>query len=87
MSGYVIGEGAAPYGGTCGVGTPVNIQRKIDGKFKTIASLATNVEGKFSRKVPDRTGSYRVVSTAYTDGETGTECLPSQAAAKTHRHR
>jgi len=87
VSGYVIGQGAEPYGGVCGVGTPINIQRKIDGKFKTIASVATNIEGKFSRKVPDRTGQYRVVSTAYTDGETGTECLASQAAAKTHRHR
>ncbi|HYP23655.1 MAG TPA: hypothetical protein VEV43_08785, partial [Actinomycetota bacterium] len=88
VSGSVIGQGSdTEAGGTCGVGTPVNIQRKIDGKFKTIASLATDVDGKFSRKVPDRTGQYRVVSTRYTDAETGTECLPSQAAAKTHRHR
>lgn len=88
VSGSVIGQGSdTEAGGICGVGTPINIQRKIDGKFKTIASLASDVYGKFSRKVPDRTGQYRVVSTAYTDGETGTECLSSQAAAKTHRHR
>jgi Tol biopolymer transport system component len=88
VSGSAIGQGGeGAAGGTCGVGTPINIQRKIDGKFKTIASVATDVNGNFSKKVPDRTGSYRVVSTAYEDASTGTECLASQAAAKTHRHR
>ena len=88
VSGYVIGgEGAAPYGGVCGVGTPIKVQRMINGKFKTIASTTTDEDGNFSKKVPDRTGKYRVVSTAYTDAANETDCLASQAAAKTHRHR
>lgn len=88
VSGWVIGAGeAAPYGGTCGVGTPIKIQRQISGQFKTIAETLTNAEGTFSKKVPDRTGKYRVVSTAFTDAANGAECLASQAAARTHRHR
>lgn len=88
VSGYVIGGGeATPYGGTCGEGTPLNIQRLISGKFKTIASTTTSSDGTFSKKVPDRTGKYRVVSTAFTDEANGTECLASQSAGKTHRHR
>lgn len=88
VSGSAIGlTGEGPAGGICGVGTPIKIQRKIDGKFKTIASAVTNSEGNFSKKVPDKTGSYRVTSTAYTDEANGTECLASSAAAKVHRHR
>ena len=86
VSGWVIGPDAEYYGGTCGVGTPVKIQRQVSGKFKTIASTTTNENGRFSKKVPDRTGKYRVVTTAFTDEANDTECLASQAAAKTHRH-
>jgi hypothetical protein len=88
VSGSAIGEGGGgAAGGECGVGTPIKIQRMVKGNFKTIASATTNADGNFSKKVPDRTGKYRIVSTQYTDAATGNSCLASQAAAKTHRHR
>lgn len=87
VSGSAIGQGGdGAAGGECGVGTPIKIQRRVDGRFKTIASATTNADGNFSKKVPDRPGKYRIVSTQYSDAETGNTCLASQAAPKTHRH-
>ena len=40
----------------------VNIQRRRDGKWRTIAETSTSLEGTFSTTVPDRAGRYRVVA-------------------------
>jgi len=87
VSGSAIGDGGpGAAGGTCGVGTPIQIQRYSKGQFRTIATATTSESGTFSKKVPDRTGRYRLKSTEYTDEANGTTCLASTSPAKVHRH-
>ena len=74
-------------GGTCGVGTRITIQRRVAGRWRKVANVTTNQNGTFSRQVPDKTGSYRLRSAAFTDEANETECLASTTAAKTHSHR
>ncbi|HEX2296669.1 MAG TPA: hypothetical protein VHN37_15355 [Actinomycetota bacterium] len=86
VSGGVEGPGDTT-GGTCGVGTPIQIQRYSKGRFRTIADVTTNENGTFSRKVADRTGRYRLRSTQFTDEANGTTCLAATSPARVHRHR
>ena len=85
VSGGVDGVGTTT-GGTCGVGTPIKIQRFVEGRFRTIASVTTDASGTFRKRVPDRTGRYRLISSRYTDEADGTTCLAARSASKTHRH-
>ena len=86
VSGRVEGT-AGVQGGTCGVDTPMQIQRYSKGQFRPVANVTTNQDGTFSRKVPDKTGRYRVVSFEFTDEANGTKCLAATSPAKVHRHR
>lgn len=85
VSGGVAGPGDTN-GGICGVGTPIQIQRFSNGQFRTIANVTTNENGTFSRKVPDKTGRYRLKSTQFTDEANGTTCLAATSPVKVHRH-
>lgn len=85
VGGGVEGHGDST-GGICGVGTPIQIQRYSKGRFRTIADVTTNSNGTFSRRVPDKTGRYRLKSTQYTDEANGTTCLAATGPVKVHRH-
>ena len=88
VSGSAIGAGGdGAAGGTCGVGTPIQIQRYSRGQFRTIANVTTNQSGTFSKKIADRTGRYRLRSSGYTDEASGTGCLAATSPVKVHRHR
>jgi Tol biopolymer transport system component len=85
VSGRVEGT-AGVQGGTCGVDNPMQIQRYSKGQFRPVANVTTNQDGTFSKKVPDKTGRYRVVSFEFTDEASGTRCLAATSPVKVHRH-
>lgn len=85
VKGGVDGPGTTT-GGVCGTGTPIKIQRYVNGAFKTIASTKTGAAGVFSKAVPDKPGRYRIGSSSYVDPPTGTQCLAATTQAKRHKH-
>ncbi|MDQ4124145.1 MAG: hypothetical protein M3134_00900 [Actinomycetota bacterium] len=85
VSGRVEGT-AGVQGGVCGVNNPMQIQRYSKGQFRPVANVTTNQDGTFSKKVPDRTGRYRVVSFEFTDEANETNCLAATSPVKVHRH-
>lgn len=69
---------------TCTAGTPVSIQRRAGGRWRTVARAETNSEGLFRKRVSDRTGRYRVLVPEHRTSEVG--CLRAVSRAATHRH-
>ena len=69
----------------CYIGVPVAIQRKRSGAWKTIARVATNNQGNYRTRIPDRTGRYRAKVAGATLGN-GDTCSADRSGVKRHRH-
>ena len=67
----------------CRSTVPVKIQKKKNGKFKTIKQISTNGKGKFDTKVKDKTGKYRVLAPKV---DLGLDVCTKAQEAKTHKH-
>jgi hypothetical protein len=47
----------------CSISQPVKVQRRIDGKWDTKATLQSDAEGRYRAELADHTGVYRAVAT------------------------
>jgi hypothetical protein len=48
-------------GTACSTGVPVKLQRKVDGRFRTVATLRTDESGEYSKWIGKRYGIYRAL--------------------------
>jgi hypothetical protein len=67
----------------CVASVPVKIQRKVSGKWKTIAKTTTSDTGAYSRKVKNKKGKYRSIAVK-TTVETDELCLKAKSPVRTH---
>lgn len=48
-------------GSACRAGVPVKLQRKVDGLFRSVATLTTDGSGRYVKWIGTRYGIYRAV--------------------------
>ena len=73
----------------CVASQPVRVQRFLNGKWDTKATVLTNAQGRYRAELADRTGKYRALApqTAHADADPSKRHVCSAAqAAKSHSH-
>jgi IPT/TIG domain len=67
----------------CVASVPVKIQRKVSGKWKTIAKTTTSDTGAYKRKIKNKKGKYRSIAVKITV-PTDELCLKAKSPVRTH---
>lgn len=75
-------------GEVCQKGAPVNVQRRVRGRWRVIRHLVTSGEGTVFARLPDRVGRYRArLGARSVEGDAGeTVCEASISSVVIHRH-
>ncbi|MDQ3914150.1 MAG: hypothetical protein M3323_02295 [Actinomycetota bacterium] len=72
----------------CTVAQPVEVERRVDGRWKTLQNATTNGRGRYRAVVPDHAGRYRAVARrteTFVEDDALHVCKPAEKV-KPHRH-
>lgn len=70
----------------CRTSVPVRIQRKVAGKWKTIASATTNSLGETEKNLADKTGEYRALAPLVKKQANAHICKAAKSTVEIHKH-
>jgi hypothetical protein len=69
----------------CTDGVTVKVQRKKNGRWRTVANVATNDAGHYAADIGDREGRYRALAPAV-DAGPNDACLSARSPKERHDH-
>jgi hypothetical protein len=52
----------------CAAGVPVEIQRRVAGRWETVRTTTTSPTGSYRRRIPDKAGRYRATAPTFPSG-------------------
>jgi hypothetical protein len=68
---------------TCAASVPVNIQRRVAGRWETVRTTTTSPTGSYRRRIPDKAGRYRAKAPAAFPSELFLICLRAISPVRT----